>query len=388
MAFSQYFTNKTQGSKLTSDSDFISATVGDILEKTSGERYQKIDTNIYNKYEQVLVSQEDALKTYASIDKNNTFEGTNTFNNTTTLLQATVSNISHGTSTHTQIETPDLNVTHLGTVATLSCTDATIHGTCTSNALEANNATVAGNLTVANIIGTGSTTVNTLRTTGAAVVNNSLTANSITSNGAVTANGNLNVSGTANISSDVTLEKTLVSNGAILANGGITAGTISNPNVAPSSQGIGTIGDSTHYYNTVYATNFNGTALRTQAADLAEKYLTDKTYRAGTVLQFCSDESTPCEMEEFKDGVLAGVVSTKPGLLLNSSADDKYQYVALQGRVPVLCNGPIKKGQYCIADNGKVYGVNKSDITENLKCLIVGVALANSVNDMVEVKVF
>lgn len=388
MAFSQYFTNKTKGAKLTSDNDFITCSVGDVLEKTTGERYQKSDANVFDKYEQSLISKEDALKDYASLASNNSFTGANTFNGNVSVMQANFENVSHGTTVHTQLSTPDLNVTHLGTIATLSCTDATVHGDLSSDSATSQSLNVTGTSNLANISSTGTTNLNVVRASGAVVVNNSVTANSMISNGAHTVGGSLIVSGSSTLSGAVTANATITANEKVIAKNGIIVGEIANPNVATASNGIGNIGDSTHYYNAVYATNFNGTMLQTSSADLAEKYLTDKEYPSGTVLQFCSDENASHELEEFNGGILAGVVSTKPGFLMNAVTKKGYQFIALQGRVPVLCDSDVKKGQYCVARSGKVYGVSKSGMNAKLRENIVGVALSNSHDDVVEVMVF
>lgn len=136
--------------------------------------------------------------------------------------------------------------------------------------------------------------------------------------------------------------------------------------------------------NTLYTGTFNGTATSARYADLAEKYESDVQYEVGTVVEIGGDK----EITLFQGGALAGVISTQPGLMLNAEAGDGYQYVALKGKVPVKCHGQVKKGQYCVAfEDGKVIGVNKTDLLEAEKLNIVGVALSHSDNDVVMVKV-
>jgi hypothetical protein len=138
------------------------------------------------------------------------------------------------------------------------------------------------------------------------------------------------------------------------------------------------IGSASKKFANVYAYTFQGNATSANYADLAEKYLTDTAYPVGTVLEIGGEK----EATLFNGGALAGVISDKPGLMLNSEADG--QYIALKGRVPVLCQGDIKKGQFCLAvQGGKVKGVDKSDIENDLD--IVGVALEDSKDGSVEV---
>jgi hypothetical protein len=132
----------------------------------------------------------------------------------------------------------------------------------------------------------------------------------------------------------------------------------------------------------LYANTFYGTATSAQYADLAEKYLSDAEYDVGTVVEIGGD----AEITEYNGGALAGVISGQPGFQLNSESDG--QFVALKGKVPVFCEGDITKGQYCVAINGgKVKGYNKSDIIESQHFDIVGVALEDSKDGQVVVKV-
>lgn len=152
--------------------------------------------------------------------------------------------------------------------------------------------------------------------------------------------------------------------------------------IRPASNNSCVLGGASYRFTTVYATTFDGTATSAKYADLAEKYLTDREYPIGTVLEVGGDK----EATLFNGGVLAGVVSGAPGMMLNK--DSEGQYVALKGKVPVFTQGQVKKGQYCIAvDGGRVIGIAKGDILESEKLNIVGVALEDSKNDSVMVKV-
>lgn len=142
------------------------------------------------------------------------------------------------------------------------------------------------------------------------------------------------------------------------------------------------VGSASKRWRNMYAQTYYGNATSANYADVAEKYVSDKEYPVGTVLEVGGDK----EVTLFTGGALAGVVSGQPAYMLN--AESEGQYVALKGKVPVFCKGNVTKGQYCVAlDEGKVIGVNKADLLENEKLNIVGVALEDSKDGSVMVKV-
>jgi hypothetical protein len=146
--------------------------------------------------------------------------------------------------------------------------------------------------------------------------------------------------------------------------------------IYPSASGTIDLGLGTALWRYIW-----GTATSAIYADLAEKYETDKEYEIGTVLEIGGDK----EATLFKGGTLAGVVSENPGFRLNESCEG--QFVALKGKVPVICKSDILKGQYCIAFDGGVIGKNKKDISFEDTLNIVGVALEDSKDGFVMVKV-
>jgi hypothetical protein len=92
---------------------------------------------------------------------------------------------------------------------------------------------------------------------------------------------------------------------------------------------------------------FNGTATAAQYADLAEKYLADADYEAGTVVVVGGEK----EVTASSWGKRAiGVVSTNPAFMMNKDLEGG-TYIALKGRVPVKVIGRIKKGDDLIAAN-------------------------------------
>lgn len=145
--------------------------------------------------------------------------------------------------------------------------------------------------------------------------------------------------------------------------------------LTPGTSGSYDLGSSTNYWRTIY-----GNSTSANYADLAEKYLTDKIYEVGTVLEVGGE----FEATLYNNGPLCGVISELPGLRLNEQSTG--QFIALKGKIPVKCISNVKKGQYCLAEKGGVViGVDYFDANYTLK--VVGVALENSKDGMVMVKV-
>ena len=118
------------------------------------------------------------------------------------------------------------------------------------------------------------------------------------------------------------------------------------------------------------AVQFDGIATSSQFADLAEKYTTPEGVELdyGTAVAVSDDDDY--EMREAKaSDICMGVVSTNPGLMMNSEGEG--QYIALKGRVPVRVKGPVKKGQ-------AVYAWEKGVCTTMASTALVGVALVSS----------
>ena len=101
---------------------------------------------------------------------------------------------------------------------------------------------------------------------------------------------------------------------------------------------------------------FVGTATTAQYADLAERFLADKDYPAGTVVMIGGDkEITQCDTVNCEN--VLGVISTEPAYLMNSlngGAELKIAPpVAMVGRVPVRVIGQVQKGARLVsAGNG------------------------------------
>ena len=130
-----------------------------------------------------------------------------------------------------------------------------------------------------------------------------------------------------------------------VSTGTITGGNIVNAN----GNGIGNIGSSSVYFNTVFAK-----ATSAQYADLAENYRADAAYEPGTVLEFGGDEEVTISTTDSSKRV-AGVVSTNPAYLMNAGLGGTHiAAVALTGRVPVKVAGPVAKGDLMVSNgNGR-----------------------------------
>jgi hypothetical protein len=145
-------------------------------------------------------------------------------------------------------------------------------------------------------------------------------------------NANITVGGTSNVAVFTTAGMTIKGD---IENGG--------------SNGVGNIGSATTYFNTVF-----GKATTAQYADLAENYLGDEVYVPGTVLDFDGAQEVTLSTRDSSRRV-AGVVSTNPAHLMNSTLDGAHVVaVALVGRVPTQVTGTIAKGDLMVsAGNGR-----------------------------------
>ena len=231
------------------------------------------------------------------------------------------------------------------------------------------NANVTGNLTGNS---TGSHTGNVLASDTQIMVNAStkeIGYASATLKGTLIGNVSGNVTGTAsnatqlnNISPSITVPSPLTTSIPVRdSNGDITAnqfiGIADNADKL-AVDGSYRVADTDPVANTVAARDssgnleavlFEGTATAARYADLAEKYLTDKNYEAGTVVSVGGAQ----EVTEAKEGDRAlGVISERPAYMMNAHLAGG-QFVALKGRLQVKVVGKVKKGDRLVAtDNG------------------------------------
>ena len=179
-------------------------------------------------------------------------------------------------------------------------------------------------LTAGSISATGNATVGGIATAGSIFVTGVPAFNSVTIAGAtVSAAGNITG---GNLS---------------VGTGTVTLGNIVNAN----GNGVGNIGSSSLYFNTVFAK-----ATSAQYADLAEKYTADAEYAPGTVVSFGGDAEVTQSGTD-ADRRVAGVVSTNPSYIMNGGLDGaNVVTVALTGRVPTKVTGQVRKGDLMVSN--------------------------------------
>ena len=98
----------------------------------------------------------------------------------------------------------------------------------------------------------------------------------------------------------------------------------------------------------IFANVFQGVALSSKYADVAEKYIGDVEYGEGTVVVFGGDKEITVTTTS-ADTRVAGVISMYPGYVMNSQSDG--QSVALRGKVPVKVTGAVNKGDLLVTSN-------------------------------------
>lgn len=164
--------------------------------------------------------------------------------------------------------------------------------------------------------------------------------------------------------SNVNVNTNLVVTGNISATGGtvsfgtatISLGAITNNN----ANGVGNIGSSSGYFNTIFAK-----ATSAQYADIAERFAADAEYASGTVVELGGSEEVTLCVEELSNKVF-GVVSTQPAYLMNGAAgpDATHPAIAMSGRVPVMTMGFVTKGDRLVsAGNGVARAANLEEVT-------------------------
>lgn len=128
----------------------------------------------------------------------------------------------------------------------------------------------------------------------------------------------------------------------------LSLGGNNSPAFIPEDDNTTDLGISTKKWKSIYAVTFDGTATSARYADLAENYLADADYEPGTVLEFSGKYEVTLAEDETRR--VAGVVSSNPAYLMNSSLQGDYVVsLALQGRVPCKVRGKIRKGDMLVS---------------------------------------
>jgi hypothetical protein len=151
-------------------------------------------------------------------------------------------------------------------------------------------------------------------------------------------------------SKEVTYANAINIEGNIATAGVITVNSNNNATaiVNGGSNAAGNIGSSSKYFNRVFATSTSALY-----ADLAEKYLADQHYDAGTILSF-GGVNEVTQSSAYGDLRVAGVVSTHPAYSMNDGLQGEHVVsLALVGRVPCRVTGVVERGDMMIsAGNG------------------------------------
>jgi hypothetical protein len=157
---------------------------------------------------------------------------------------------------------------------------------------------------------------------------------------------------------------TASTNSAIFGNAvAITGTTTFSSSLLPS--GTVNIGASGNKFANVFANYLVGTSVTAQYADLAERFESDSSYPAGTVVALGGAKEITAAVEDLTEDVF-GVVSTRAAFLMNGDAgnDQTHPAVAVQGRVPVRVTGQVKKGDRLVsAGAGLARAAKRSEIT-------------------------
>jgi hypothetical protein len=121
-------------------------------------------------------------------------------------------------------------------------------------------------------------------------------------------------------------------------------------NIIPGANLTSNIGSTTTWFNT-----FFGVSTQAKYADLAERYVSDEEYEAGTVVVFGGQQEITVTTQ-FADTRVAGAISTNPAYLMN--ATEPGLPVALRGKVPLKVYGPVSKGDCLVTSDRSGYAVS------------------------------
>ena len=217
------------------------------------------------------------------------------------------------------------------TNAVISSGNITSAGNVQGTYVLGNGAFLSGVITSVANINFGTSNVTVVSSGGDITVGVGGTGNVVVfSTAGVAITGNLSLTG--NVTSNINTSNLIASTGYF--------GNILNTN----ANGVGNIGNSSIYFNTVFAK-----ATSAQYADVAERYLADAHYPPGTVVVFGGDkEVTRSKLDA--DPRVAGVISTEPAFSMNDGLQGEHVVtVALLGRVPCAVRGPVEKGDLMVS---------------------------------------
>lgn len=186
--------------------------------------------------------------------------------------------------------------------------------------------------------------------------------NDVTVGGKITAGGNFSVDGTGNIGGNTLIQQKL--------HVGFSAMT---------GDYLLNINGTSHFADTAYFDQLiQGTALRAQYADIAEKYKCDYKAEPGDILTFGGE----FEVTKAKEGDrIFFPVSSDPSVLMNDRvATEDYIAIGLLGRIPVKVKGKVSKNDLIVISDEPGIGIaSKEEVSK-----YVGIALEVSDNEEIK----
>jgi hypothetical protein len=178
--------------------------------------------------------------------------------------------------------------------------------------------------------------------------------------------------GSSNTVQPAVLKNSTSSNAATFQYG-ITTTAIMAGNL--SSNGSGFAGTMTGTWTLTAGSNLQATY-----ADLAERFESDYTYDAGTVVELGGDKEITAVREDASENVF-GVISNTAAYLMNGAAGncDTHPAVALAGRVHVKVFGTVKKGDRLVSAGGGYARAAKKGEANSFNT--IGRALENKISE-------
>jgi hypothetical protein len=240
---------------------------------------------------------------------------------------------------------PDTNLTYtLGSSNTTRWNKLWVYDIDSSGTINSSGVTATGNIAINTGTNAGLTT-----SQASAYVFNETASNVKIGGGGVTFFGS-NTQSTSSSTGAIILAGGMGIGGNLTIRGSAGNAIVHTGHIIPSSNLVSNIGSSTNWYNTMF-----GISSQAKYADLAEKYLADNEYSAGTVVIFGGDKEITVT-EQFADHRVAGVISTDPAYLMNAATEGLP--VALRGRVPVKVINAVRKGDLLVTSHIAGYAIS------------------------------
>jgi len=265
------------------------------------------------------------------------------------------------------------NITSVGTLTSVSVSgNANIGNIGTGGLITATGNVTAGNLVTGGTLSvTGNANIGNIGTAGLVTATGNVRGGNLTTGGALSVTGNANI---GNIGTGGLITSTgNVTGGNIITGGLVSAtGNLQGGNLVLANNATITVGANTNVGTITGNWSLStGSRLQSTYADLAEYYEADMMYEAGTVLEFGGEKEVT--IAEDATTRVAGVVSTNPAYVMNSSCPGYAVPIALQGRVPVKVRGKVKKGDLMVS-GGNGYARPWNHATPGM---VIGKAIAN-----------